>query len=76
VVPPLIHEPQPEVEELDTGTGEHDVGRLEVAVDHPAPVRRVEGLGDLCTVAEDLRQRQRPPLEPRRQGLALAVLED
>ena len=39
---------QPEVEQLRAGLRQHDVGRLEIAVDDAVPMRLVERVGDLA----------------------------
>jgi len=50
-----------EVEELRPRLREHDVGRLQVAVDDAVPVGRREGGGDLDVRAEHSSSRERPP---------------
>ena len=53
---------QAEVGDLDAldAVLQQDVGRLDVAVDQPLPVRRRQPLGGLQADAQDLLQRQRP----------------
>ena len=50
---------QPEIEELRSRLGDHDVARLQIAVDDPRAMGFVESVGDLHAVAHDLLQRQR-----------------
>ena len=66
---------QAEVEHLDQpALGAHQVRALDVAMHDPARVRLVERVGDLQSDLDDLADRQRPLLHPRRQQLALDVL--
>ena len=65
---------QPEVEELGAGAGQHDVAGLEVAVDDPLPVRRVERAGDLDRVAQHLLRREGPFSQAIGQRLAIQEL--
>ena len=51
--------------------GHEDVGRLQIAVDDAAVVRRGEPLGDLRAVLERLSDRQRPTRNHRRQGFTV-----
>jgi hypothetical protein len=74
-----------EVEELHARPRQHDVPGFQVPVHDAVPVRAVERVRDLDTVAEDLVDRQRPLDEPMGQrhsfeqlhneviGLALAA---
>ena len=55
---------------------QHDVARLQVAMQDAGAVRLVEGAGDLGRVAQRLAERQRPARQPRRQRLAVEVLHD
>ena len=65
-----------EVEKLRAGARQHDVGRLEVAVDDAVAVRAIERVGDLGAVADHLVGGQRPARQPAGQRLALQVLHD
>ena len=66
-----------EVEDLDLPVGrELDVGGLEVAVDDPLLVRRLERLGDLPRDGEGLVERQRAALQPFGEVFALDELHD
>ena len=65
---------QAKVEQLDAVGGQEDVRRLEIAVDHPGRVQRTQGREHGAAQGERLRDRQRPPAEPVRQGLALEQL--
>ena len=67
---------QTEVEELRAGARDHDVPRLEIAMDHASAMRAVERLGDLRAVLENIGQRQRAALEPVGERLALEQLHD
>lgn len=51
--------------------GHEQVGRLDIAVDDPLPVRRVEGVGDLGAEIEDRRFRHRARREERLERLPL-----
>jgi len=51
---------QTEVEELDAPLREHDVGRLQIAVDDALAMRLVERVGNLGPVAKRQIERQRP----------------
>ena len=51
------------------GAGEHDVGRLHIAVHYPAPVRGVECPGDLHTDPKHPRQRHRTFGAKHRRGV-------
>ena len=68
----------PEVGDLDPAVAPHeDVGRLDVAVDDAADVRRVEGLRDLGGHAGGLARRERPVLaQDRGEVLAVDQLHD
>ena len=50
---------EPEVEQLHARLRQHDVGGLQVPVHDPLPVRLVEGVGDLGSVAQRRLERQR-----------------
>jgi hypothetical protein len=54
--------------------GEHDVARLEIAMDHSLPVCPIEGVGDLSGVLEQQREWQRLTTHSLRKGLAFEVL--
>jgi hypothetical protein len=45
-------------------------------MDDPPPMRLVQGVCDLNAAAQRLLERQRPVLQPVRQGLPLQVLHD
>ena len=51
---------EPEVEELHARPREHHVAGLQVAMDDPLPVRRVQGVGDLRADSQRLIERERP----------------
>ncbi len=65
-----------EVEELHARLRQHDVRGLEVPVDDPAAVRRVERPGDLRAVTQRLLERQWPSRESRLERLAFDQLHD
>ena len=66
-----------EVEDLhDTAGRQHDVRRLEIAVQHARAVCDGEGVGDLHGDCDGERLGQRPLGEPRGQRLALDEFED
>ncbi len=66
---------QPEIHDLGVSLGgDHDVGRLEVAVDDPVPVSVLEGLADLQGNADGVLERHGLVLHPVLQGLALDIL--
>ncbi len=67
---------QAEVQQLGAGARQHDVGRLEIAMDHAVAMRPVERIGDLGAVADDLVRRQRPARQAAGQRLAFEVLHD
>ena len=54
--------------------GDEDVGGLEVAVDDPLRVRRLERVRDLDAELEQLADLERPPADPLGQRLALEQL--
>ena len=55
--------------------GEHHVSRLQVPMDDALPVGRLERVRDLNAEAEYLAERQRTPLETRRQRLPFEQFE-
>ena len=65
-----------EVEQLCASRGEHDVGRLQVAMDDPVAVRVIERAGDLDRADQRLVERQSPGREPLGQRVAFDVLHD
>ena len=66
-----------EVEDLDLAVRrELDVRGLQVAVDDPLLVRRLEGLGDLAGDGEGLVERERAALQPLGEVFALDELHD
>ena len=66
-----------EVEDLDPAVvRELDVGRLEIAMQDPLLVRRLESLGDLEEQRQRLLDRDRTARDARRQVLALDQLHD
>ena len=66
-----------EVQELDAPVGrDFDVGGLEVAVDDPLLVRRLERLGDLLRVGERFFEGERAGSEVLREVFALDELHD
>ena len=56
--------------------GDEQVGRLDVAVDDAAPVRRIEGVGHLSRQRDDPRGRHRAVLDQFTHGHALEALHD
>jgi hypothetical protein len=67
---------QAEVEQPGAAARDHDVARLQVAVDDAAAVRGRQRRGDLGPVAQHLVGRQRASLKPRRKRLPFEVLHD
>jgi hypothetical protein len=65
-----------EVEQLRPAARQHHIAGLDVPVDDPLPVSRVEGIGDLESEAQRLIERQRPLRQPIRQYLPLEILHD
>jgi hypothetical protein len=63
-----------EVHELRPGAGEHDVARLEIAMNHAGAMRALERLGDLGAELEQLGGRQRSTLEPGGQRVTVHQL--
>ena len=49
---------QSEIEQLDTGLGDHDVGRLEVSMHDALTVRSIQGRADVDGVLEDMVESQ------------------
>ncbi|QKK06682.1 MAG: hypothetical protein HND58_10675 [Planctomycetota bacterium] len=73
----LVCARKPEVEHLgDTLGCDHDVGGLEIAVDHPGLVRGLDPGCDLYRQLDRLINRQRPAVEAIRERLAIHELED
>ena len=63
---------QPKIHHLDvTVSGEHDIGRLQIAMNNVAAVGGLQGLGDLHACLKSFVQRQRSLLDPIFQGLSL-----
>ncbi len=62
---------QAEVEKLDSRLRDHRIGRLQVAVDDPLAVRRLEGRGDLGSEPQCLIEGQQPSGEAFCKGLPL-----
>jgi hypothetical protein len=67
---------QAEVQQLGPAPGQHDVGRLQVAMDDAAPMRGGEPFGDLRRTSERLVQGQGPAPEPCGKRLAVEQLPD
>ena len=65
---------QPEVEQLDTETGEEDIGWLEVPLHDLSLVQRLEGTEHREHHRQRLRHRNRSLLEPRRERPSLEQL--
>ena len=66
---------EPEVEDLHVAVrAHHDVVRLDVAMDEAARMRGRERTGDLDADVDGLARRQRPPLQPLAERLALDEL--
>ncbi len=72
---PVVLAREAEIEELGPRARDHHVARLQVAVHDPAPVRAVEGGGDLRAQAQDVFERQPSLLEPLGERLALDQLQ-
>src|SRR5262245_44165438 len=62
-----------EIKDLGAGRCQHDVGRLEVAMDDALAVRGVEPAGELHPETQDLLERQRAAEQPVRERLASEV---
>ena len=67
---------EPEIEQLHARLREHDVRRLQIAVDDSLPMCFVQSVGDLNSVLQHLLEWQRPVSNPLRQRLPLAMLHD
>ena len=68
---------QAEIEHLNlVARREHDVFRLDVAMNDAACVRFVQGVGNLCRNRERLAQIWQLALEPRSQSFPFNVLKD
>jgi hypothetical protein len=63
------------VEQLGACRREHDVARLQIAMDYPPGVRGLDGIGDFYAMAEDLRKWQWAARETCGQRLALEQFE-
>ncbi|MDO8795479.1 MAG: hypothetical protein Q7J25_12760 [Vicinamibacterales bacterium] len=70
------HLRQTEVEQLRALFRQHDVGRLEVAMDDALAVRAAERVGDLDPAAQGRVERQRAVGEPRGERLAVEQFHD
>ena len=68
------HLGQAEIEQLRPLSRDHDVRRLQIAVDHPLPVRLIERLRNLDRMVQDFVLRKRPPFEPLRKRFAVEEL--
>src|SRR5712691_11376606 len=67
---------QPEVEQLRARLGDHDVARLQIAMDDPFAMRFAEGFSDLHAVFENLAQRKRTLGEAIDERFAIEKLHD
>jgi len=67
---------QTEVHQLGPGAGQHDVARLQVAVDDARAVRLVEALGDPSAIPHHLLDRKASLGETGSQRLALQVFHN
>ena len=68
---------EPEIQDLRVATrSDEDVRRLDVAMDDPRTVRRVEGVGDLDRQAPDSLERHRLPADLVLEGLPFQELHD
>ena len=67
---------QAEVQDLGAGRRQDHVAGLEVAMDDPAPVSRLDRLGDLAPDLQNLRDRQRTLSQAALHGLSVEVLHD
>ena len=67
---------QPEIEQLRARLRQHDVARLEIAMDDAGAVRSRERVGNLNPDLQRLVERQRTLLQPLFERLALQVLHD
>ena len=68
-------EREAEVHQLRAALRDHDVARLQVAMDEPAPMRPIERVRDLDTQPQHLVRSERPARQARRHRLALDLLE-
>jgi len=62
------------VENLYPARRQHDIARLEIAMDDAGTMCGVEGFGDLDTVQNRLLRRQPSAFQPVREGLAFQKL--
>ena len=67
---------QAEVEQLGARLREHDVSRLQIAMDDVLPVRAVQGFGHLDAIRHGLVERNLFAREPLRQRLPFDILHD
>ena len=74
VAPPGTALRQSEIEQLRPRPGQHDVARLQVAMNNSCPMRFVERIADLHGILERLRDRQAVLFQPRVERLTLEVL--
>ena len=65
-----------EVEQRCASRREHDVGRLQIAMDDSMEVRVIERAADLDGISERFVERHSPILQPRCQRFTLEVLHD
>jgi hypothetical protein len=70
------HPRQAEVEQLHAALRDHDVARLQIAMDDALPVRAVERRGDVDGDAQRALERQRAARDQAGQRLALEQLHD
>ena len=67
---------QSKVHQLGAGFGQHDVARLQVAMDHSVLIRFLEALADVDSVLQHLLRRQRSFHQAIAQGLAVEEFHD
>src|SRR4029079_6786486 len=73
----LEHLRETEIEDFDSAVRRHlDVVWLEIAMDDPLVVRRLEGVGDLSRDGEGVVQWKRAACSQHRQRITLDQLED
>ena len=72
----LVSACEAEVEQLRSRRGQHDVARLEIAMDDVRAVRMGECARDLHAEPEDVGRRQHAARQPIVQRLTLEILHD
>ena len=72
----FIYLRQPEIQQLGAALGEHDITRLQIAVNHAMPMGLIQRVCDLNAVTKRLIDWERPLCNARRQILALQIFHD